>query len=447
MANVVVALYNFLLRSGNPNAIPPFFEGFINGLKDAGNNVLCFQWNQPQIQLDETIPEKYLEKLKNFQPDIFILFNNQFWDITKHFDCPIIIYDVDSPNAYANIDLIKEKKERYKFIINQSSGIEFVKEKFNCDGKSIISIPPYTSIKAEDKEFKRNIAFCGSNWFWTDFRSVYNFMNANPTKEDIQAARKVYDLYIQNPILTSEEIYEKYNIEAETKIKFDNLFFYALRVSGINRIQTLEAVSDLGLEIRGQYWLNNITLLPFPELLFSYSSEPIHNIQDTADFYNSSKISINTKHIQAKSGFSWRVCDILASNACLVTQPASDLVKFGFNVPTFESPAEAREVCIKLLKNENMRKDIVEQSQAVINKNHRFEHILPQIEDFTGVKLHSDNEGCLENIYLKQTPQNKTAPISIYQFPAVNTHNLNLKKKFCYKISKHFFKRFLRIEE
>ncbi|WP_086245426.1 glycosyltransferase family protein [Campylobacter devanensis] len=446
MANVVVALYNFLLRSGNKNACPPFYEGFIKGLEKHGNNVLCFQWSLPQLNLNNKIPDKYLDKIKRFKPDLFIFFNNQFWDVSRYFDAPIIIYDVDSPNAYCNINQIKTNNSRYKFIVNQYSGIEFVQDIIGCPKENIKYIIPYTAIEAEEKEIIANISFCGSNWFWTDFKCIYDLIKTNPTDIDRKAARIVYNLYLQNPLMTANEIYEKFEIEATNRIKFQELFYHACRVSGIDRLRVLSAISDLGLEIRGQYWKDNMSLLPFPEVLLSYSHRPIHSIQDTADFFNSTKISINTKHIQAQSGFSWRVCDILASNACLVSQPASDLDELGFKIPTFTSPAEARDICIKLLNNENMRKDIVAHSQEIINKNHRFSNILPIIEDFVGMQLHSNLIGNLENIYIFKEQENNKTPkkeiTSFNQFPNVSIKNLSWNKKFYYVISRYFFKCF-----
>ena len=65
----------------------------------------------------------------------------------------------------------------------------------------------------------------------------------------------------------------------------------------------------------GTVWcgLVQACLKAFPELLLSYSPEVINNTISTQYFYNSSKIGFNTTHIQAKTGFGWRVADILAS--------------------------------------------------------------------------------------------------------------------------------------
>ena len=44
MANVFIAMYNFGRDPNDFYKMPPFLESFLNGFKDAGNNVLCFQF-------------------------------------------------------------------------------------------------------------------------------------------------------------------------------------------------------------------------------------------------------------------------------------------------------------------------------------------------------------------------------------------------------------------
>ena len=43
MAKIFVALNNMCRLPDDFCAMPPFYESFVNGLKDAGNEVLCFQ--------------------------------------------------------------------------------------------------------------------------------------------------------------------------------------------------------------------------------------------------------------------------------------------------------------------------------------------------------------------------------------------------------------------
>lgn len=444
MANVVVAMHNFLLNKANLNACPPFYDTFTQGLKDAGNNILCFQMNYRNNINTQKIPQKYLDKIKRFKPDLFIFFNNQFWDITKDFEQPILIFDVDSPNHHCNIDIIKKNIHRFKFLVTQTSGIKATCEIVGCQSKNVKYIPPFSGIQHREMEQNINISFLGSHWCWNDFPDIINFIKSRPTTSDVEAAKKALSAFLEFPFLSMKEVYSKNNLEANNILDFNNMIVARARLSGIRRLRYLTEIADLGLEIRGQSWLNSIMLQAFPEVVLSYSCNPVDNIQEVENFLNRSKLSINTKHIQAQSGFSWRVCDILASNACLVSQPASDLDELGFKIPTFTSPAEARDICIKLLNNENMRKDIVSHSQEIINKNHRFANILPIIEDFVGMQLHSNLTGNLENIYIFKEQENNKTPkeeiTSFNQFPNISIKNLSWNKKFYYVISRYFFK-------
>ena len=108
------------------------------------------------------------------------------------------------------------------------------------------------------------------------------------------------------------------------------------------------------------------------------------------NIYNKSKIGINVSHLQATSGFPWRVMDIMASNACLVTDYHEDFKRLFGNIPipTYESELEAYEVCRQLIKDESRRKEIVLQCQEVIENKYRFRHLLPRLEEYSGITLH-----------------------------------------------------------
>lgn len=439
MANIVIGLHNFLITKSNLDARPPFYDAFLNGLKEAGNNVLCFEKQNYEASIKENIPEDYLEKIKKFNPDLFIFFNNQFWDITKHFEAPIVIYDVDSPNLYCNIKLIKSNINRYKFFVNQSSGIETIINVLGANKTNIMYVPPYTNIRSDNNVIPDlNISFLGSCWVWNDFNEPLDFSQQKTTKEERELAFRVYQKYIDNPYFELDYFYNKIGVSDIKKLKFNNSRLSTARISGIQRLRYLTEIADLGLEVRGTNW-HSPMLKVFPEVMLSYNIEQVLNYKETESFFNRSKIGFNTKHIQAKSGFSWRVCDILASNACLVTQRADDLKDLGFKVPMFESPSEAREICKKLLKNENMRKDIVAHSNELIEKNHRLKSSLEEIESFLSMKLHSNNTGTLEIIKNYNTPKKQVAKIIKPAFPEIN--NLKGFNKYFYKIAKYYYKK------
>lgn len=305
-------------------------------------------------------------------------------------------------------------------------------------------IPPFTGVKANPEiDQNINIGFCGSHWSWNDFTQIYSFLSLNPTSEERLAAKKVYLEFHKYPFYTSEELYEKLNITVKNKLYFKDLYNFTTRISGIKRLRYLLEIEELGLEIRGGYWRNpNTPLKAFPELLLAHSDLPVNDFATTQNFYNSAKIGFNTNSYQATSGFSWRVADILGSNACLVTEKAKDLENFGIKIPQFESPTEAKEICKKLLQNENLRKDIVESAHTIINKNHRFAS-LPILENIAGIKLKSDGNGTINIIntdkpVIEAKQQNKEVKL---EFPTIEKSKLKSINKIYYKLAKHFYKK------
>lgn len=403
MANIVVSIHNPLLHIQGRY---PYFEYFVNKLCEYGNNVLLVETQKHRPKYGK-IPSKILTKIKEFKPDLFILMNNNFWDVTKYFDVPMVVYDVDSPNVYSDIDKLIENIDRYKFFTISSSGTKLIQDATGAKKENICYIPPFSGIYSDENAFQDiNIGFCGSHWLWNDLTEIYQFIKKKPNKQERQMAKIVLDKYMNDSNTPFEELYEQMHFDCINKIETDNSFRLSCRLSGVKRLRYLTELSDLGLEVRGNHW--NIwqpLLTVFPEVMLCYSSEQVKDLETTQDFYNHCKLAFNINHIQAKEGFSWRVADILASNACLVTQKTKDLIDLGFNIPTYESKAEARDLCQRLLNDEPYRLELVNHCHEIINKNHRFENILPIMEDFLNMKLHDKKESgsleifCIDNFY------------------------------------------------
>lgn len=454
MANIVVAIYNPLIRQ---NGIFPYFETMLSGLTKAGNNVLCFEKIAAEVELKGEIPNEYLEKIKQFHPDLFILVNNQFWDISSYFDVPIIIYDVDSPNVFCNIEKLKKNK-RYKYLTIQKSSVNLIREILEEDSLEIEYIPPFTGVQAEDCEQRINIGFCGSHWLWNDFRQIEDFLSTNPTEAERIAAKAVYKEFLKNPFFSFDEFYKRLGLNVNKKLKDGPLYYISTRLSGLKRLRCLLLLEDLGLEVRGYLWNQPMStpLKAFPEVLLSWSSEPVNNTLSTQRFYNAAKIGFNINHIQVKSGFSWRVCDILASNACLVSEETPDLMNLGFKIATYKSPTEARELCKQLLSNESLRLEYVTAAHEIIEKNHRFEVVLPLMEEFIGMSLRAKETGTLQMITVSKSEPKKetkkksakapaavlhTTPADKAPFPILDKSRISFKDKLFYSIAKHYYKK------
>ena len=74
----------------------------------------------------------------------------------------------------------------------------------------------------------------------------------------------------------------------------------------------------------------------------------------------------------------------------LVTDYHADFERLFGNIPipTYDSAGEAYTVCRQLLNDEKRRSEIVAQCQEVIDRKYRFKHLLPKLEENSGVKLH-----------------------------------------------------------
>lgn len=401
MANIVVALYRTSKDIMISNSMPPYYEGFLHGLKKNGNNVLTFihdiygtTWDNKEIS------DSILNKLRTFQPDVFLLFNYDFYDCSNYFDVPFIIYDVDSPNRYQNKTAIKENTERYKFAVIQQAGIELVQDFCNADKNNIKYIKPFTELHNHPEPISNNIAFCGSHWLWSGCTSIFDFMKMQPTAKERAMARQVLQHYKKAPFGDLDEIYESYGYAPDRRLK-NSQYMLAGRLSGLKRADFLSYISDLGLEVRGEFW-NHPSLNFFPELALCYNPQPTVTIFENELFYNSSKIGFNINHIQAKTGFSWRVCDILASNACLVSEYTPDLDKAfsKIGIPMYTTKEEAYQQCRQLLENNSQREEIVAASNELIDREYRFNNILADLEELCDMPLRSDFEGTIEFVNL-----------------------------------------------
>lgn len=395
MAKVFVAMYNFGKDTGDFYKMPPFLEAFVYGLKNAGNQVLCFQHKTYGRDFNEKIPAEYENKLKQFVPDLCILFCNNFWDISNIVNCPIVIYDIDSILEFKGADNLSKNVDRYLFVVNQTLAEVNLKERFGALDKQICYIPFFSEVRADSSITPvTNISFLGSNWLWKGCGFIFPFVNSNPSTKDKEIARNILNNFVEFPFMTSNEIINNNKWHPQIPLNILENKRAAIEISGIRRLRYLTSIADLGCEIRGTYWTVDC-MKYFPELALNYNSKLTLSLEENQNFYNSSKISLNTKHIQAQNGFSFRICDIMASNACLISEYCSDLKELfpRIPLPMFTSEIELRECCKKILQDEKLRLEIVESSHEAIESSHRFKHVLKQLQEFTGIDLQSNFEG------------------------------------------------------
>lgn len=390
MAKILVAFFNCIDDAQNKNAMPIFYEGFIKGLDAAGNNVAVFShkgFGQDFGEIDDNTRAFVTE----FEPDLCIIFNNSFYDLSSVVSCPIVIYEVDSPRYFSNKQRIRDNPDRYLFFILQSDSRKPLMEEYGVSPKNIFYVPCFSEVYADEQmKSEVNISFIGSRFLMTSARPFFAFLTGNPSDEERQMFQNCVNEIRNNPQVTPAELVYKYKIMSELVACNLNIPDILMTLSAEKRVKVLSAVAELGLDLYGtENWGNEYYLNI--DLNFSYVNKKVYSIRHNQDIYNSSKIGINVSHLQATSGFPWRVMDIMASNACLVTDYHSDFKVLFPEVadilPVYDNAYEAYDLCRKLIRDEQYRQEIVLRCNEVINTKYRFKNLLPKLEEYSGVKL------------------------------------------------------------
>ena len=397
MAKVFLSFYNAIYDDRHPEKIPCFYEAFISGLQKSGNDVL-YQMNTKFVSENfRRIPFFLRKKIKQFNPDVIILFNNCFYDVSNDFDCPIIVYSVDSPFYFSNKKILSTKSDRFIYFSSDSSNESYIRKNFNADKNNFYLVPFFSEVQAENIEQTINISFL-SVAPWNVFQQTYH------TEEEYENFKNLAEKIASNPFDENLSASLPENLPISSWIT---------PLSAEYRSRVLSEIADLGLKIYGpKSWMNdfgsdmNLTLAYRPALLYS--------VKHNQDLYNSSKICLNINHIQAVNSFSWRVFDIMASNGCLVSEEKRVLKELfpKCQIPMFSNRYEAREICKKLLKNETMRQDIVASCQEEINAKYRFKHVLKILEQATGICLSQQSDGsniCLPTVLNKKVRKRRAS--------------------------------------
>lgn len=380
-----------------------YYDSFISSLVEQGNNVVQFitndflrkAWSGMNEPRHEDYSDQVVEELRNFKPDLVITFNHSFLKgLEKILTCPIAIWEADSISYFCDTDTIRANPERYHFIAFSDFGLRDFNMKLNAPSHQTHRIRNATAVKNKATEKKYNISFIGTHFQIP--RNVMMILRKHPT-EMLNIIRIIEDTSEEHAITVMKE----HGISPKDLPTADVLFCK----TGQIRNQILDLVSPLGLTIFGDpAWKN---CYPFSlNLALAYHDDLVFSLEHNQTVYNQSKIAINISHGQAVTAYPWRVLDILASDAVLVSDSKKDLVAdFGNKVPLqlYQSPVESYEICQKLLKDQPMRDDIVAQANAAIEENYRWHHRFPELENIFSIQLfHPGKTGTYKIFQVKE---------------------------------------------
>lgn len=435
MAKIIVTYYKMQEKSIGKRMY--YYEAFIEELRRIGNDVLVvntafFNSYESNIVNNKELDRMILNKAQNFGPDLIITFNHRIPQcILDNFDVPIIIWDGDSPLYLCDIEEIKKNISRYKiFSISKEWYKDYIDMGFESSAYAFM--PNATSVVKKDVPQNMNITYLGTR-IWTRQTIPYGMRR----HLYLPQAKSIVLENLNTGKGDSREYIEKYFKEQELTYKWDETAIYPLLEK---RWLTLANVLDMGLTLCGSYSRWEAVYEMMPQLLAMYDPRRVWTLSENIDFYNESKISLSPIHPQANGkAFPWRAFDVMASNGCLVIEKSSDLkdlIKGQVDLPMFESPYEVREICKKLLEDEERRKEIVRQSQEWVEKNARWIDRFKDAEKIVDVKLlNGHNYGSLEEIIdedgILTKPENgEKILVSINSKNVVLLDNKSEKKNF-----------------
>ena len=427
MANILICYCSI---AGNSK-----YQDLANSLYNEGNSVLQFNVNN--------YINNHLKEIELFNPDVVFSYNNSLPEkLFLELNCPILIIDADNPEMFFQKKLLQDnyQKENIFFLLYQSNSQDLYNELLNIDviGKNIL-FPPSTGFTSDSTiDPMINISFIGSNFY-----SNYRNLDIENIDEFLECANNIRQNYYNNAYLN-----DHFSNDAINNAKYI--------ISGQDRLSYLSAITDLGLRIySNSNWKEELIYIN-TEIVDCFVNQMITTNVENNDLYNNSKIAINLSHPQALNSFSWRVPDIMASNACLVMEYKKDWDDiFGRFISSevknsiiYRDRYDMRNKCIKLLNDTDLRLKCVKECQFAIEKNGRWNHRIAEIEKLINIKL-LDNKTIDNKTIDNKTIDNKTIDKNIkktnyikniyYSFVAL-CYNIPILRFF---ISKKKYKKFL----
>lgn len=434
-----------------------FLEGFINSLVRTGNDVMYIEVNRIITSFnDTTIKEDIdsnavLEKIIEFNPDLILSFNNLILmttDLLEKTDCPILVYPADVTPFWADKHLISKYKDRYYFLDATQKITEAIKKEFEVGDDRIIPFGHVSDLRAKDIEQDIDISFVGNIGNYSHI--IVNYMKSIGVKKiDADEKNKIKDDFFHELDRWKKNTAEPFNFDfplADYDMSKTAPSALILMLTCEKRFKILSNLTDLGLRVFGHFPALSESIPYDYNIMRCFDYHKNVGLEDSTYNYNRSKVSLNMPHGQTTDGFSWRVCDILASNAVLLSnrkQDLVDLMKGYADLPMYESPAEARELAIKLIKDDIWRKELSLASQQMIEDKCRFELYFKGIEEKIGsISLFSENQGNTFFYYKDsfQLPPQEKAPSSTNNI-AIKGQRMSFADKIYYKLWKHIYKR------
>ena len=426
MARILLSFSNSICDNGHYK-LGSMYDQLTEELVLAGNELLLYLPNRFQKRMFESQNElldgidetKLQEDIKLFNPELIISFNNTMYNrLLEITSCPIILWGADTEYFWNAKDTIKQHLGRYYFFCFSQQEIKPRQELFKIQNDRIFWVTTATNIQNTHQIPDKNISFIGT-CFSTNNLLAQLIKKYSGTDSLRQLLKNFKNYFFEQDIDLLYKISDSDFINDFNKIPIDN---YTSFFSGEKRKHALLNICDMDLHIWGNPgWIDVVNFSP--QLASCFHPQPVYSKQHNEYIYNTSKLCVNINHDQSINGINFRVLDVMASNACLVTSKSpfldnifnkclripvwNKMFKKYIQIPSFNDAYEVRNICQKLLKNEAMRQDIVAASNEAIETKWRWHHRLVEIEQIMGINLHPKTLG--KKIELLPTFINKKA--------------------------------------
>lgn len=356
--------------------------------------------------------DKLISYIKDVEPDF--VFTTNHGGVTGRLmqasPCPILTWMVDRvPFLHHGGDHGNLFSSRDYVVTSSWKNVATLENIYPVLKDRVYYLPFATRIedfeKYKDIEQDIEISFVGTYFYCGQLTAILDTYKhdaklVRPILELIERLWKNYDLDIHEHVESLGLNYVLRDFDLDI-FKFKGLLANAISLN--QRVKALDAVSDLGLRLHGTDNWVNVNQYSLKLLDCFQFGEFIKTRDQLVSLYQRTKIGLNISHHQAVDGLPYRVFDIMASRALLITnyRQNSDIYKlFGHNacIPMYRDEHDLRKLVLHYKVNENERLATVNECNRLIRTGFSFEDRVRNFYEILGIPLRAADKGLLRAV-------------------------------------------------
>ena len=354
--------------------------------------------------------DKLIRHIKSIRP-AFVLSTNR-GGITRRMmeelDCPIISWLVDHvPFMHHGSDSSTLFGARDHVVVSASAMVAAIEERYPAVAGRAHFLPFATRIGDFQQPSKDvpdmpdiNVSFVGTFFYGNEFLLLLRrYRNDARIASALLAAARTVERDFKSDIRVVVDELGLSEVLADNGVAVESLHMAIANVASMNkRIRALDAVADLGLVLWGtDNWID-AAAYSLPLLRCYRFGEFIRTREQLNDVYRRSRIAVDMPHVQAIGGLPYRVFDILASPALLITEyhPQSDLFRlFGKEapIPTYRNVEDLRRLVQHYLADEDERRNLVAECNKLVASGFSFMDRVRELFQIAGAQPPSGERG------------------------------------------------------